>query len=625
MQLGDPGSQAISAWQSHAESAQAWLARHCETAPQPGGARITEGVVLWQHGQEAWLPVALWPSSGDGQELLELADNVRQAGRGLVSQLADGVLGIGYPVEDLTDEASSSAVGVGLLGAVALRVSLPAAQRDDAQAQSSLMPLMQRLEEGVAVLQRDTLQRYHRDSRQRQQALSRHLDLLAAVLAENRFNAASMQLVTRLASQLSCERVSLGWRRGSRCRVVQVSHSAQFNRKMNRIRATEAAMDECLDQRASVAMPPPDDDVDQVYAHRVVLAHRELLTMSGLQASLSVACLDDGKTLGGVTLERDTPFSASEITELESLMALVTRALEEKRLNDRALPIKLVAALGNQIKRLLGPGYLGYKLAGLLLVGAVSFAALATGPEQVAADATLESLQQQVLAAPFRGYIDNALVRPGDTVELGQPLAEMDTRELVLEQLQWQSELAKLARQEQQQRAAGDRAAVNVIGAQQDQAQARLELVESRLARASLVAPFAGRVVSGDLTQRLGGVVEQGEELFRLSPLDAYRIELEVPEGRIDAIAEGQQGELVLAAMTGERFNFEVERLTPQTRSADGSSRFVVEASLESNGRELRPGMQGVGRIEVGEARLISIWTRELVDWLRLTLWRWWG
>lgn len=43
------------------------------------------------------------------------------------------------------------------------------------------------------------------------------------------------------------------------------------------------------------------------------------------------------------------------------------------------------------------------------------------------------------------------------------------------------------------------------------------------------------------------------------------------------------------------------------------------------NPSELRPGMEGVGRIEMGEARLVTIWTRELIDWLRLNLWQWWG
>jgi len=34
--------------------------------------------------------------------------------------------------------------------------------------------------------------------------------------------------------------------------------------------------------------------------------------------------------------------------------------------------------------------------------------------------------------------------------------------------------------------------------------------------------------------------------------------------------------------------------------------------------------MQGVGKITVGQANLLTVWTRSLVDWLRLKLWSWW-
>ena len=37
----------------------------------------------------------------------------------------------------------------------------------------------------------------------------------------------------------------------------------------------------------------------------------------------------------------------------------------------------------------------------------------------------------------------------------------------------------------------------------------------------------------------------------------------------------------------------------------------------------LRPGMEGVGKIELGEARLIWIWSRDLIAWLRLQVWKW--
>ena len=186
----------------------------------------------------------------------------------------------------------------------------------------------------------------------------------------------------------------------------------------------------------------------------------------------------------------------------------------------------------------------------------------------------------------------------------------------------------------QESRARGDRAGLNVLAAQREQAEARVALVESRLNRATLVAPFDGVVVSGDLTQRLGAVTEQGEELFRVSPLDGFRLDLAVPEGRIDDLAPTQHGSMVLASMTGKRWPLVVERITPRSTSGEGQTRFIVEARLEMNAGEvdprqverlLRPGLSGIARVEVGEGPLIEIWTRGLRDWLKLTLWRWWG
>jgi hypothetical protein len=35
--------------------------------------------------------------------------------------------------------------------------------------------------------------------------------------------------------------------------------------------------------------------------------------------------------------------------------------------------------------------------------------------------------------------------------------------------------------------------------------------------------------------------------------------------------------------------------------------------------------MDGIGKINVGERRLIWIWTHGMFDWLRLQLWNWTG
>ena len=156
-------------------------------------------------------------------------------------------------------------------------------------------------------------------------------------------------------------------------------------------------------------------------------------------------------------------------------------------------------------------------------------------------------------------------------------------------------------------------------------AQAQLALVEERLARATLKAPFEGIVVSGDLSQLLGSPVEQGKVLFEVAPLDAYRVVLHVDERDIAELALGQRGQIALAGMPYERLPFTVRQITPISTAQEGRNYFRVEARLDQATTRLRPGMEGVGKVEVGDRKLIWIWTHSLVEWLQLASWRWLG
>ncbi|MGD9224206.1 MAG: hypothetical protein PVH22_13200, partial [Desulfobacteraceae bacterium] len=50
---------------------------------------------------------------------------------------------------------------------------------------------------------------------------------------------------------------------------------------------------------------------------------------------------------------------------------------------------------------------------------------------------------------------------------------------------------------------------------------------------------------------------------------------------------------------------------------------FRVEAVMDSHTDLMRPGMEGVAKIEIKQEKLVRIWTRRLVDWLRLFFWNW--
>ena len=80
----------------------------------------------------------------------------------------------------------------------------------------------------------------------------------------------------------------------------------------------------------------------------------------------------------------------------------------------------------------------------------------------------------------------------------------------------------------------------------------------------------------------------------------------------------------MLASMPGEQLAFRVSKLTPVSTARDGGNFFRVEAALLDPPGQLQPGMEGVGKIAIGEANLFWLWTRDLIDWIRLRLWTWW-
>ena len=66
------------------------------------------------------------------------------------------------------------------------------------------------------------------------------------------------------------------------------------------------------------------------------------------------------------------------------------------------------------------------------------------------------------------------------------------------------------------------------------------------------------------------------------------------------------------------------QKIVPVATARDGRNFFRVEAALADASARLRPGMEGVAKIDVDRRRLAAIWTRSAVDRARLTVWTWW-
>ena len=445
------------------------------------------------------------------------------------------------------------------------------------------------------------------------------LNAVSATLAEERSDAAADAIATDLATRLECDRVSIGFRRQERTEVVAISHSSNFGERMNLIAAIAAAMDEAIDQNTTLCLPQGEAGA------LVTRDHAALARQHGSGSVLTVPFVVGGKSGGAFTFERaaDLPFDRATIELCQGVVALCSRILALKRAEERPLPLRLKDRWREEMEHLLGERHFGRKLAALLVVAVPLFAVFAQGTYRVGSVAQLEGAVRRVVVAPYDGYLDTAQHRAGDIVAAGTVLATFDTRDLKLEYLKAAGLNEQYSRQAEDALAQHDRAGAGIFQAQAQQARADMDLRADQLARARIVAPFAGIVVSGDFSQSLGSVVKRGQSLFEVSPLNAYRVILEIEEGEIDGVHAGQRGSLVLASLPGESFPLTVTLVTPVTTSREGHSFFRVEATLNQLSPDLRPGMEGVGKIEIGQRHLVWIWTHRLVNWLRIAVWSW--
>ncbi|MBI2315894.1 MAG: HlyD family efflux transporter periplasmic adaptor subunit, partial [Betaproteobacteria bacterium] len=418
----------------------------------------------------------------------------------------------------------------------------------------------------------------------------------------------------------AADRISLGMERDGKLRVRAISRTAWFDRRSQLIGSIENAMEEAIDQEAPVAYPASAD------AHgKIIVAQRDLAVRAGARAVLSVPLIASGRPVGGLSLERTggPAFDPDTIQLCEVVGQLLGPVLLAKLERERWVAGKLVRKLAELRGKLIGPRQPAFKLGAIALCLAALFVGLVNGEFRVSARTSVEGAVQRAIVAPFESYVAEALARAGDTVRQGQVLVVLDDRDLKLDRVKWDSERESASRKYHEALAKRDRAASQILLAQLAQAEAQLALTEEKLARTRLIAPFDAVVVSGDLSQLLGAPLELGKVLFELAPLDSYRVILEIDERDIAYVSPGQHGELALTGLAGTTVPFTLKTITSVSTAQEGRTFFRAEAGLDHTSARLRPGMQGVGKISVSEERLVWIWTRNFVNWLRISLWSW--
>ncbi len=465
----------------------------------------------------------------------------------------------------------------------------------------------------------------------RSRRLAGVIDAAASMGDSRGFQGAAMEVCNDIATRYGCDRVSLGFLHGNRVRLAAMSHRESLDRRSLLVQAIEEMMEECADQDAEVASPTDAPTIVNRRAEAFRKSH-DMTNLLSLPLRVRERTDATGAADTGVravlTLERSAgrPFTQADTIDLRMLLDVAAPALVRLHETDRWIGARLTHDLRRLLAWVVGPRNTIAKSVGVAAAVSLLAAALLRGDYRVEGTFTLDVPRRLSVPAPFDGFLREARVKPNDRVEAGTTvLAALDDSELKVEAAALIAEReAKLkeAAKARSERKISDAA---VAEAEAEKARARLELVRMRIERATVTAPATGVVLVGDLDRMIGSPVKTGDVLFELAPTDQLHADVAIPEDQVGDVSVGQSGLLATAAYPSTRIPFTVERIDPLA-TIDGQ-RNVFNARVRlgeipaSIATSIRPGMQGVAKIDASRRSYLWIWTRRLSNWVRMQLW----
>ena len=307
----------------------AWLRWQCEMI-----AGVRQGVVMAVSGQELSTDCAYWPEQpSDSSPLLQTAAKVLSSGAVVVEPQQWH----GSEHATLTD-----VIGVPIRQQMTRYIVVVVIESRSQSQQQAVVQLLQwggvwlGTMEGVSLQHSDTVD-------------PGHLPLLEVINRAENSHHASVQLVNRLAADLGCERVSIGYCTRLDVRIAAISQLAGFESGRSFVRLLESAMVESVDQVETISLPAWSDQ-----AMEVVSAHSELERQNGNMAIMTIPLKIGDLAIGAVMFERkgSMPFSADTGRMCERLLASLAPALQLHRESERSPFEQFARVCGSAIRLL---------------------------------------------------------------------------------------------------------------------------------------------------------------------------------------------------------------------------------------------------------------------------------
>jgi RND family efflux transporter MFP subunit len=439
---------------------------------------------------------------------------------------------------------------------------------------------------------------------------------LTATLDVDRVLAAIVNLPGKV---IAYDRASIALLEGTRWRLRTVSGTPQLDRTSPQMAELEDLL-AWVGERGEELRIELDSAVESAETERF----RDQLRRWGTASVLALPLADEEGVLGVLAVERSQgPAPAERGRELLSVLAnQATVALRNAQLYSQVPLIGVLEPILERRRRIAqsSPFRRLAWIGGVIAVTAFLFL-VPIVPLRVGGSVRLVPAQTVSVSAGVAGRVAEVGVRDGEPVRRGQTLARLDDRDYLLQEGEARARVEAARRQVRQLEASQDPRSAHIERVRLDRYLQEEAMAAAAVQETMLRAPADGVVLTHRVQEKVGERLDAGDVFCVLAELDPLEAEVMVPESEMAYVSKGMLAEVKLAAYPKRTFPGLVTALRPTAEEREGHTVLVARVRLPNSRDELRPGMQGRGRIIAGKTTLGNFVLRRPLRWVRSWFW----
>lgn len=451
-------------------------------------------------------------------------------------------------------------------------------------------------------------------SRWQLQSLASIMELVEKIESSTDINDAAATIANEMLQFLGCRSVAVGVNDKQTADLKALSGVHKMDKTSATSQSYQQAMNESAVRGQQAVYPAVADD----NAH-LLLAHKQLSALAHSAAVFSqpLTGSDDAEIgqivfTGPVDLLQGPEFSrfvGTAAPHIASALAILKRS-EKNALQKfwRMFKEKTSARTRQLIP-------LGLLAVGLLMLVPVKY--------KVRCHCTTEPMARRFAVAPFDGTIVSGFVEPGDYVEKGAVLAEMDGRQIRLKLASVTAERQQSVIQRRIELKEGNVPKTFLSELENERLTSEKSVLEHKKDHLQIRSPISGVVLDGSLERAEAASVRTGEVLFEIGPMDQLKVEIAIPAEDIPQVQAGNDVKIWIEGREDQPLVSQIKRIHPRSEIRNAQNVFIARIDCPNTQGVFRPGMKGTVRID-GQHRSLG-WSlfHKPVNYIRSRL-TWW-